>query len=175
MAIHPMPEDKKFVSTETPALKPEVASSLEVAGERQESKRVERGTRDASAISAQALRDVALAKAAPVVPPRPLKDPVYIEVEQVLSDGLLEYYRAMNPKVQQLFKSRGEELAQALTEMVQGAHVQISKVVELIRRWLLLIPGVSRFFLEQEAKIRADRIAMIADLSKERQQGVKRS
>jgi len=28
----------------------------------------------------------------------------------------------------------------------------------LIKKWLLLIPGVNKYFLEQEAKIKADEI-----------------
>lgn len=174
MAIHPMPEEKKFAPVEMPAVNTDSVAVVEVSAERQESRRTESGARDSSAAAAQAVRDAALKKAVPVPAARPAKDPVFVEVEQVLEAGLAEYYTAMNPKVQQIFKTRGEELAQTLTEMVQGAHVHLSKVVELIRRWLLLIPGVSKFFLEQEAKIRADRIAMIADLSAERKQGAKR-
>ncbi len=174
MAIHPMPEEKKFAPVEMPAANADSASLVEVTLERQETRRTESGARDLSSAAAQAFRDSALAQTVPVPAVRPLKDPIFVEVEQVLEQGLAEYYKAMNPKVQQMFKTRGEELTQTLTEMVQGAHVQLSKVVELIRRWLLLIPGVSKFFLEQEAKIRADRIAMIADLSAERKQVAKR-
>lgn len=170
-----MPEDKQFIPPLETAM-PQPGASEE--GERTPESAVERA-RDTGAES----KSSAPASQVKVIPPRVLepeplpvvstKDPLFMEVEHVLEDGLMPYYQAMNPKNQQIFQKRGEELTKTLTEMVGSAHLQLRKVVELIRRWLMLIPGVNRFFLEQEAKIRADRIATIARFEEERRRTVK--
>lgn len=170
-----MSEEKKFSPrVEVQPRQDGGSVRAEVAAERAESLRVES---EASPVSIAAIKAVhqPLPDVAPVAHvSAQSKDPVYLEVEHVLEEGLGPYYQGMNPKLQQLFKSRGETLAASLALMVTVTKVNIGKVVELIRRWLMLIPGVSRFFLEQEAKIRADRIAVIAQLSAERQRVVKR-
>ena len=43
------------------------------------------------------------------------------------------------------------------------------KVLKLIKGWLKMIPGVSRFFLEQEAAIKAQKIMEIAAPDKSKQ------
>lgn len=167
-----MPEEKKFAPAEKPDLPLETAVAREIAESREHAVPAERAEQVADTQSIQAKVASVAVKAAPVAPARAF-DPVYLEVEHVLEEGLQSYYQTMNPKVQQLFKTRGEELANTLSDMVRSAHVQIAKVVDLIRRWLMLIPGVNRLFLEQEAKIRADRIAVLADMAAERR-GIKR-
>lgn len=170
-----MSEEKKFSPrVEVQPTQDSGSARTEVTAERAESLRVESEARPVSVAAIKAVRQALPESAVEVTPIVVIKDPVYLEVEQVLEDGLGSYYQGMNPKLQQLFKSRGETLAASLALMVTVTKVNVGKVVELIRRWLMLIPGVSRFFLEQEAKIRADRIAVIAQLSAERQRTVKR-
>jgi hypothetical protein len=41
--------------------------------------------------------------------------------------------------------------------------VQARKLLTLIRRWLVLIPGVNKFFLEKEAKIKVEKIVNLAE------------
>ena len=41
---------------------------------------------------------------------------------------------------------------------MQQTKIQVKKIFILIISWLKIIPGVNKFFLEQEAKIKADRI-----------------
>jgi hypothetical protein len=43
----------------------------------------------------------------------------------------------------------------------------VKKILALIRDWLKLIPGVNRFFLEQEAKIKTDKILLAAEEKKQ--------
>ncbi|OQA36882.1 MAG: hypothetical protein BWY53_00192 [Parcubacteria group bacterium ADurb.Bin326] len=87
----------------------------------------------------------------------------YSNIEKILEEDLAGIYMNLSPKDQQNFKEKGEETAQAIFDMVyRRAKVQIRKVVDLIRRWLKTIPGINKYFLEQEAKIKADRIAEIA-------------
>lgn len=86
------------------------------------------------------------------------KDQVEFEVENILEDGLKELYGKMPDTVRPLFKKKGEETALAISSMIKSATVKLGDVMKLIFSWLKLIPHVNRFFLEQEAKIKADRI-----------------
>ncbi|MCH8049516.1 hypothetical protein IH979_02285 [Patescibacteria group bacterium] len=56
------------------------------------------------------------------------------------------------------FKARGEEIAATVKTMVDTGKVRVKKILDLIREWLSMIPGVNKFFLEQEAKIKTDKV-----------------
>lgn len=90
----------------------------------------------------------------PVVPSAAVRH----QVEHVLSEGLAPTYKSLDPAVQEEFKRVGEETAGKISILLQSAKVQAKKIVELIMSWLKIIPGVNAFFLEQEAKIKADKI-----------------
>jgi len=81
-----------------------------------------------------------------------------LEIDNILSEGLHEIFLQMKPAEQKAFKLLGEETALKISLMFDKGKVKISKVIELIRKWLKLIPGVNKFFLEQETKIKADKI-----------------
>lgn len=64
----------------------------------------------------------------------------------------------MDAATQAKFKQAGEETAGKISILLQTAKVQVKKIVELIVAWLRIIPGVNSYYLEQEAKIKADKI-----------------
>lgn len=80
------------------------------------------------------------------------------EIDAYLSDGLGETFLAMTPIKQKEFKEEGEKTAKKINILLDSTKINLGKIVELIRRWLKLITGVNRFFLDQEAKIKADKI-----------------
>lgn len=80
------------------------------------------------------------------------------EIDNILSEGLHDVFLKMNTARQQEFKRTGEETAVKIAVMMDKGKLKISKVIELIKKWLKLIPGINKFFLEQEAKIKADKI-----------------
>lgn len=98
----------------------------------------------------------------------PTKDPVLKEVEQVLEEGLKDAYLAMDPGRRKAFRARGEEVARAIQAMVVRGKLKLRGIWKLIADWLRMIPGVNRFFVEQEAKIKTDRIIRIAQKQKGR-------
>lgn len=102
----------------------------------------------------------------PPPPPPPRKDEVLNKVETILSEDLVETYRDMPLDLQVKFKNEGERIAQVIWQMIKSAKVQAKKIFQMIINWLKMIPGVNRYFLEQESKIKTDRILA---LSKERQ------
>jgi ElaB/YqjD/DUF883 family membrane-anchored ribosome-binding protein len=86
------------------------------------------------------------------------KSEVVKAVEEILSDGLLDVYLELPKEDQEKFKEKGEEVAQKIGEMVEHGRIRIKKVLDWIKSWLSMLPGMNAFFLEQEAKIKADRI-----------------
>jgi hypothetical protein len=99
-------------------------------------------------------------QAAPAAASRPpvMKDQVTREVEQILSNGLEPFYASLPPEGKAVFRQKGEQISQEITTMVRSLSVQVKRVLELIYHWLKVIPGVNKFFLEQEAKIKTDQI-----------------
>jgi hypothetical protein len=80
------------------------------------------------------------------------------EIDQILSDGLKEIYINMSPEKQRQFRQVGEQTVKVINGMLGETKVKVNKIITLIRSWLSLIPGVNKFFLEQETKIRVDKI-----------------
>jgi len=79
-------------------------------------------------------------------------------IDKILADGLEDIFINLPPDKQQKFKTSGEETVKKINSLLEGAKVKAKKIVDLIRRWLATLPGINRFFLEQEAKIKTDRI-----------------
>lgn len=94
--------------------------------------------------------------AQPVVPVE--KDQLTEQIENILEEDLTELYLSMPKETQQQFKAKGEETLSKIRQLVQKTKVNAKKIFQLIREWLKIIPGVNRFFLEQEAKIKTDKI-----------------
>ena len=88
----------------------------------------------------------------------PPRDQVTIKVEKLLAEGLEDTYANLSPIAQQEFRLKGEQTASAIREMLHATKVKAKKIFQLILEWLSLLPNVNKFFLEQEAKIKTDRI-----------------
>ncbi|MFA6526222.1 MAG: hypothetical protein WCT26_02285 [Candidatus Buchananbacteria bacterium] len=88
----------------------------------------------------------------------------YKQIEKVLEEDLGEIYNNLTPQEQKAFKIKGEETARSIFQLVyHKTKVKIKKIVKLIKAWLKAVPGINKFFLEQEAKIKADKIAALVD------------
>jgi len=87
----------------------------------------------------------------------------YFNIEGILEEDLNDIYVKLSPQDQLKFKRKGEETAITIFRMVYyKTKVKIKKIINLIRKWLKLIPGINKYFLEQEVKIKTDKIAAIA-------------
>jgi hypothetical protein len=53
--------------------------------------------------------------------------------------------------------------------MVRRAKVRAREALDLITRWLRIIPGVNAFYLAQEAKLKTDKIIALAEEEKKKQ------
>jgi len=94
----------------------------------------------------------------PPPPAAPPKSALLLDIERILEEDLGEIYFKMPPALQKEFKRKGEETAFKIEQLFKKAKATVRKILKLIREWLKIIPGVNKFFLEQEAKIKTDRL-----------------
>ncbi len=86
------------------------------------------------------------------------KSVIYQKIERILEEDLGDLYLKMDAAHQRIFKEEGEKTVRQIERVILTGKSVLSRITELIRRWLKLIPGVNKFFIEQEAKIKADKI-----------------
>ncbi len=98
--------------------------------------------------------------------PKPSKDPQLLEIERIMEEELEDVYQQMTPALQKKFKDKGEETAYKIVQLLNKAKVRAKEILELIKGWLKMIPGINRFFLEQEAKIKTDYILDLKEKEK---------
>ncbi len=80
------------------------------------------------------------------------------KIESVLEKGLDDIYLAMPAENREKFKQEGEKTVAEINNLLERGKATVKKIVNLIKKWLVSIPGVNRFFIEQEAKIKTDEI-----------------
>ncbi len=101
---------------------------------------------------------------APQVPVHTLgKSEQLKKIESVLEEGLEEAFASMDAQHQHMFKEAGENTAREIEGVINAVKVQTQRVFELIKSWLRIIPGVSKWFVVQEAKIKTDKILHMKD------------
>lgn len=88
----------------------------------------------------------------------PTKSQLEKEIEDVLAEDLEELYWALPEPERMIFKHKGEETASRIRILLGEAAVRFQEIFNLIVEWLKLLPGVSKFFIEQEAKIKTDKL-----------------
>ncbi len=96
-----------------------------------------------------------------------VQDPVVTRIEKILESGLADQYVKLSPVAKQEFKIKGEETAIKIKELLQDTHIKVKKILLLIIEWLKILPGLNKFFLEQEAKIKTDNLVELHRLQKE--------
>lgn len=82
-------------------------------------------------------------------------------IDAVLADGLNDVFLKMEVNKQKEFKKKGEETVKQINKLLSETKLRVNKIIDLIREWLKFIPGINNFFLEQEAKIKADKIIKV--------------
>lgn len=94
-------------------------------------------------------------------------------IETILSDGLMHVYQTMSLKDQERFRVTGEETATAIEMLVTSLKATGKQLVQLLRAWLLLIPHVNKFFMEQETKIKTDHLLVLQEQKRKEQRANK--
>jgi DNA polymerase II large subunit len=149
-----------------PEKTPEVVSAPETQVEAQPAPQED--AEQAAQMQDEAAQDAAMVatRKAPAVHKH--EDRLEEEIEDILEEDLGDIYKAMPPDKKEKFKEEGEETVSKIREVTRKPKVNSKKIFGLIKRWLRIIPGVSRFFLEQEAKIKTDKILLVTEEEKKR-------
>lgn len=85
------------------------------------------------------------------------------EVEKILEEDMQDIFISLPPAKQEEFKKTGEEITKKIINLLDKAKIKIGDVIKLIKQWLSIVPGINKFFLEQESKIKADEIIKIKE------------
>lgn len=80
------------------------------------------------------------------------------DIERVLEEDLGDIYLSLKPEQRNQFRIEGEKTAAKIEFLLEKVTVKLFDIIKLVREWLTLLPGVNRFFLEQEAKIKAEKV-----------------
>jgi len=88
-------------------------------------------------------------------------DPKLKAIESILEEDLEELFIRLPDASKRAFKVEGEITAKKINALMSETKVAVQRIVDLIRQWLSFLPGVNRFFIEQEAKIKTDKIIAI--------------
>jgi len=80
------------------------------------------------------------------------------KIEDILQEDIEDIYFEMTPEKQQEFKQVGEKTAQEIETILSQVKVKVREIIKLIKEWLKIVPGINKFFLEQEVKIKTDKI-----------------
>jgi len=80
------------------------------------------------------------------------------EIEDIMSEDLQDIYTSLPQNLKNEFKTQGELTAQKIEAILRKTKIKVKEIIKLIIEWLKIIPGVNKYFLEQEAKIKTDKI-----------------
>lgn len=97
------------------------------------------------------------------IPAAPAKSEIQAEIEGILMENLEDIFNSLSEYQKKQFKAKQEETASKIERLVKAFKVKIKEVVSLIREFLRIIPGLNKFFLEQEAKIKTDKILALKE------------
>ena len=153
-----MPQEQlRSKKIERPLISPKVE---QVASEEKE--------RVAPVASTETLESVAVAAStnqattAPISPVAPLT-PRQEAIDDILEDGLTDIYLSLSPEKQQELQKVGAQTVRQIDVLLDHVKSQWRKIMSLVRHFLSIIPGLNKFFLEQEVKIKTDRIIALKD------------
>lgn len=92
---------------------------------------------------------------------QPLKTPELEQIEKILEQDLHDMFVKLSPAEQLAFKTKGEQAAEKIDQALRKAKVRVKDIIKIIADWLKTLPGVNAFFVEQEAKIKAQKIIQL--------------
>lgn len=88
---------------------------------------------------------------------------VHKNVENVLAEGMDNVFLSLDAGVQKAFKLKGEEVSRKITNLLMKAKIKAQEISNLILEWLRIIPRVNKHYIEQEAKIKTEKILKIKE------------
>ncbi len=99
-----------------------------------------------------------------------VRDELTVKIEHVMEEGLNDAYDELTQIQKQEFKIKGEETAFQIRNVLATTKMSIKKrirkILKFLISWLNMLPGINHFFLEQEAKIKTDKIISLNERTK---------
>ena len=86
------------------------------------------------------------------------KDEETVMVENILSENVNKLYSQLSEAKKIAFRKRGEEVVIKIKTILKGTKIRANEIFELIKGWLIMLPKISTYFLDQEAKIKTDKV-----------------
>jgi len=90
-----------------------------------------------------------------------IKSQVLQNIELILQEDIGYLYSELSPPDKEIFKQKGEMTATKIRMLLNEATEKVWQIFKLIVEWLKYLPGVNRSFIEQEAKIKTDKIVRL--------------
>jgi hypothetical protein len=128
-----------------------------------EQERVDDGSRPASSTESVVVPPSVVPAQSSVPLPSDSRTAILKEIETLLSEGLFSFYTSLSEERRALFKQVGERTANTITDMIMYGKAKVKEIWKLVGDWLRGVPGVNKYFLEQEIKIKTDRIMIYAE------------
>lgn len=79
-------------------------------------------------------------------------------LRRILSEDMAELITPLTLESRREFQAEGLKTVSKLEELLRRTHIQLRQVWKLLWDWLKRLPGVNRFFLEQEVKKKTEEI-----------------
>ncbi|HUT22070.1 MAG TPA: hypothetical protein VMX18_01525 [Candidatus Bipolaricaulota bacterium] len=79
-------------------------------------------------------------------------------IQDVMQEDIYELYVQLSASEQKKFAAEGKITAGKIQILLNKVKVNVSKIIDLLRRWLSFLPGINKYFLEQETKIKLDKL-----------------
>lgn len=86
------------------------------------------------------------------------KTPELVEIENILSEHLEELFVSLSDSKKTAFKEKGEEAAQTIDSLLKQTKIKVKQILQTIISWLSIIPGINKFFIEQQAEIKTNKL-----------------
>jgi len=80
------------------------------------------------------------------------------KIDDILEEDLDDIFLKMPQEKRAEFKKKGEEAVKEISKILQESKVKIKKIINILKKWLSMIPGVNKFYLEQMTKNKVDEI-----------------
>jgi len=102
--------------------------------------------------------DISLSTSTPQPATNLYRDEDLIVIESILAEDVLDLYNQLSEIKKREFKKRGELISVKIKTMLRQVRVRAEEIFDLIKNWLKMLPNINHYFLEQEAKIKTDKI-----------------
>jgi len=90
------------------------------------------------------------------------------EIENILSENLEEIYQGLPQNLREQFRKKGDETVSEIKKVISKTKIVIYKILKLIKEWLRGVPGINKFFLEEEAKRKTAKILALVEKAKKK-------